>query len=151
MRIARIVVGVLATVGGLTIVAVSYLALLGATLPDLGGPDRFVSATPSPDGKNKAVKLTVAGGGAISPYCYDVVFVVLQTTNDDEATRHDENKVFSASCSTFANHENAPRLDWTSNTSLQITFAFNTVLAQRVTLKPVDASGKVRVVFTTSP
>jgi hypothetical protein len=125
VRIGRIVVGVLATIGGLTIFIVGYLFLIGATLPDLGKPDRFVSAYPAPDGKYKAVKLTVAGGGAISPFCNDAIFVVPITVADEAAERDESSKIYAAACDTFENHEPAPKIEWISKRILQITFSVN--------------------------
>jgi hypothetical protein len=125
VNIERIVVGVLATIGGLTIFIVGYIFLIGVTLPDLGKPDRFISAYPAPDGKYKAVKLTVAGGGAISPFCNDAIFVVPITVVDEAAESDERSKVYAGACNTFANHEPAPKVEWLSKEVLQITFALN--------------------------
>src|SRR5947209_13897070 len=71
----RMVRGVLATVGLLVVVGWLGFLVLRLTLGGGGKPDTFGSF-PSPDGMMKALLAGYSGGGGISPYCNDSVFVV---------------------------------------------------------------------------
>ena len=75
----------------------------------------------SPDKRFKAVLYSANGGGGISPFCYDSVYVV---TSSAEAS-NDSQRVYLAGCHSFADHTNGPEVRWLSNNRLQIRFAAN--------------------------
>jgi hypothetical protein len=145
--IAAASIMLLAIIGGFTVVA--YFA-----------PQRYVAApTPdhikfvgSPDGKLKAAVLTFAGGGALSPFCYEKVAIIPASATDHEVTDN-RFEVYSGPCHGFAPRndiiEPSPRLDWLSDTALRITISINATAVQpiKVDMKKQDASGKVRIEF----
>jgi hypothetical protein len=150
VRIGRILVGVLATIGGLTIIAVGFGVLVGTGLDRvIGEPNRFVSATPSPDGNHNAVRLTIAGGGGLSPFCTDKIFVVPQTVSNDAAVRDQSNEVYAGTCDFFMSHDPSPKIEWLSSDTLQITFSINStaLYGRSASLKKLGASGSIHVQF----
>jgi len=92
---------------------------IGATIDRAS---QSVSATVAPDGKFKAVKIVVAGGGP-APFCVVSIAVMLAVYPDDFARREKSYEVFSAPCGQFGNGEPSPKLEWLSATVLQIATA----------------------------
>lgn len=88
----------------------------------VGRPTRSLAALVSPDGKYKAVKLTMSHGGA-TPYCFDSVAVILAVYPDDFGERNKRYEVFAGPCAKFADGEPSPKIEWLSPTSLRITHA----------------------------
>jgi hypothetical protein len=84
--------------------------------------DRSMAVAASPDGKFKAIKVTVAGGGA-TPFCFDTVSVMLAVYPDDSVDRRKEYEIYSALCGTFADGGKSPKIEWLSHSALQITYA----------------------------
>lgn len=71
----------------------------------------------------KAMLLSYFGGGAIAPYCYDVVSVLLADDPDAQA-RHARFVVFSGDCSSFEpNSEGSPLIEWLSPERLRLIVA----------------------------
>ena len=82
---------------------------------------KTLSALASPDGKFKAVKVTLSEGGA-KPFCFDSVSVMLAAYPDDTADRQKAYEVYAAPCGKFADGA-SPKIEWQSSTALQITRA----------------------------
>ena len=91
----------------------------------------------SPDTKMKAVKLTLSGGGR-SPFCLDSISVMLAAYPDEFAESRKEYEVYSAPCSTFANGEPSPKIEWLSVTELQIGYANTHHLRPALRLRSAD-------------
>ena len=111
-------------------------------------PDKSVTAFVSPDGKFKAVKLTMARGGT-SPFCFDSVAIIFAAYPDNFAERDKAYEIYSGPCGSFANHERSPKIEWLSNSGLQITYAVNSAGAgvKQPRLKIVDVTKSVHVTF----
>jgi hypothetical protein len=111
-------------------------------------PVKSVSAFASPDGKYKAVKLTMAGGGT-SPFCFDSISIILGAYPDNFAERDKAYEVYAAPCGRFADREPSPKLAWVSNAALQITYAANAggAGARKVNMKNIDVTKTVYVTF----
>ena len=111
-------------------------------------PDKSVTAFVSPDGKFKAVKLTMARGGS-SPFCFDSISIILGVYPDNFAERDKAYEVYSAPCGSFANGEKSPKIEWLSNSGLQITYAVNSagLSAKQPSLKSIDVTKTVHVTF----
>jgi hypothetical protein len=84
----------------------------------------------SPNKQYKAVLFNENGGGAISPYCFDFISVVPASMADSSADK-DSYRVYSGSCHHLGfvypkdlppHLENAPLLNWSSDSVLEITF-----------------------------
>jgi hypothetical protein len=126
-------------VGFLAIVAV----LAGASLYFSAMVDRADKKTTSfvaPDGKFKAVKITVASGGA-SPFCFDSVSVLLAVYPDEFALREKAYEIYAAPCASFASREPSPKIEWLSGTGLQIT----AVPSAKARSKNIDVTKSVHV------
>jgi hypothetical protein len=105
---------------------------------------KSIAVVVSPDGKYKAVKVTLVGGGA-SPFCFDSVSVIFAAYPDSFAERDKAYEIYSGRCRSFADREPSPKIDWLSNTALQITHANNP--AKKPKLKDIDVTKTVHVTF----
>jgi hypothetical protein len=150
VKAKRILVGLLATIGALTMLASGYVAILfglvAVKFPELRPPDRDISAILSPNGQYKAITIWMAGGGAISPFCTESVFVVSASVPNEAAERDEKNMVYGMACD-----RSSPSIVWTSNDMLQITFSIDEMQlhANKPHLKKWGASGSVQVRFVT--
>jgi hypothetical protein len=136
-----LIIGLLAVVAVLAAVSI----YISATVDK---PEKFVSALASPDGKYKAVKLTLVAGGS-SSFCFDSIAIILAAYPDNFAERDKAYEIYAGPCGSFANREPSPKLEWLSGSALQITYAVNTVGAgaRKVNLKNIDVTKTVRVTF----
>jgi hypothetical protein len=136
-----LIIGFLAVVAVLAAVSVYFSATVDK-------PDKSVAIVVSPDGKYKAVKVTMAGGGT-TPYCFDSIAIILGSYPDDFVELDKAYEIYSGPCGNFANREPSPKIEWLSGTALQITFsthstALNAKTARR---KNIDVTKSVHVTF----
>lgn len=110
--------------------------------------DKTVAALTSPDGKFKAVKTTVTGGGA-APFCVSGVSVFLAAYAEDYAETRREYEVYSGPCGKFTNGEPSPKVEWQSNTALLITHVPVAANAKLPKLRNIDVTKSVHVTFAT--
>lgn len=115
---------------------------IGATIDKF---DRTLVAVTSPDGKFKAIKVTVAGGGA-TPFCFDTISVLLAVYPDDSVDRRKEYEIYSAPCGRFANGEASPKIEWLSHAALRIAYA-PAPDAKPPRTKDIDVTKSVHVRF----
>ena len=108
--------------------------------------DRTLIAVASPDGKFKAIKVTVAGGGGATPFCFDTISVLLAVYPDDSVDRRKEYEIYTAPCGRFANGEPSPKIEWLSHAALRITFA-PAADAKPPRTKNIDVTKSVHVEF----
>ena len=141
MRAKPLIVGFLVVLAGIAAVSVYFGAMVDK-------PDKSVSALTSPDGKYKAVKLTMARDGS-SPFCFDSISIILAAYPDNFAERDKAYEIYSAPCDSFANHETSPKIEWLSGTALQITHSINATgfTARKEKLKNIDVTKTVHVTF----
>ncbi|MEP7030896.1 MAG: hypothetical protein ABI830_08180 [Pseudolabrys sp.] len=99
--------------------------------------ERSFSAVASRDGKYKAVKFTIQSTGA-SKFCLDTISVMLTAYPDDAAERIKQYEVYAAPC------DAAPKIEWQSDSALQITFAPG---AKPPRTKDIDVTKTVHVMF----
>jgi hypothetical protein len=141
----------LAIVGGLAVV---WHLVPWAVRSSSVGQNRpeHIGFRDSPDGKLKAAIVTYAGGGAISPYCYQSISVVPAETPDQEAV-DSRFEVYSGPCDSFALKEGtmaaSPLVEWISDSMLRITISINSTALHpsTVRVKKRDSSGRVTVQF----
>lgn len=118
-----------------------------ATLPDLTA--RKVGVR-SPNDEYRAVIQTWAGGGALSPYCYEAILIVPARVN--LANMHDAQsyEVYSGSeCDSFADHSSSPEITWDGDRTLKVRISINrTAMSEHtVRLRKRAASGAVSIKF----
>lgn len=114
----------------------------------VGRPTRSLTAITSPDGKYKAVTLTMSHAG-LTPYCFDSVAVILAVYPDDFGERNKRYEVFAGPCAKFASGEASPKIEWLSPTMLRVTHAVGeaeTGSAKRV-MNGLDVTKVVHVTF----
>jgi hypothetical protein len=131
------IVGFIAVVAAIAAVSIYFSATVDKAA-------KSIAVVVSPDGKYKAVKVTLAAGGA-SPFCFDSISVVFAAYPDNFAERDKAYEIYSAPCGSFADHAPSPKIDWLSNTALQITHANNP--AKKPKLKAIDVTKIVHVTF----
>jgi hypothetical protein len=109
---------------------------------------RSISAVTSPDGKYKAVKVTLSRRGS-APYCFDSVSVILAAYPDDFGERDKRYEMFAASCAKFADGEPSPKIEWLSPDALRITHAVNAAGAasSKQVMRDIDVTETVHVTF----
>ena len=141
MRAKPFIVGFLVVVAGIAAVSVYF----GAAVDK---PDKSVAVVASPDGKYKAIKVTMAGGGS-SAFCFDSISIILGAYPDNFAERDKAYEIYSGPCGNFANREPPPKIEWLSSAALQITHAINAAGAgaRKVNMKNIDVTKTVRVTF----
>ncbi len=114
--------------------------------------EKSVASLPSPDGKYKAVTLTLRGGGS-EPFCFDSVSVFFAIYPDGFAERDKAYEIFSAPCGTFTDGTPSPKVAWTSDTALQIAYSDKPAASslRKLTMKAIDVTKTVHVTFVTKP
>lgn len=145
---ARVAKLILSIVGAMTIMKYGVITLLSLS-PD---PDDNVTTTSylSPDGKYNATHITRSGGGAIAPFCSDMIFVFNNSLTINDVITHPEYEVYSAECVFFVNLDASPQLKWNSDNNLQIDFSINATqsLSREFKLLGSDASEKITIGYS---
>lgn len=100
---------------------------------------KTITAVTSPDGKYKAVKVTLAGGGTL-PFCFDTISVLLAAYPDNFVELKKAYEVYAAPCDAL------PRIEWQSATALQISYAPGSKITRS---KEIDVTKSVHVIFAT--
>ena len=141
MRAKPFLIGLLAAMAGVAAVSI----YISATIDKI---DKAVAAVASPDGRYKAVRITLARGGAAS-FCVDSISIFLSVYPDNFAENDKTYEVYAAPCAAPAKRAALPKVEWLSNTAVQITYASASPAADAKPprLKPLDASHFVHVTF----
>ena len=142
VRAKPFLIGFLASMAA--VVAVSLY--IGKTIPKA---DKSITAMVSPDGKYKAVRVSIAGGGA-APFCFDTISIFLTIYPDNFAEREGKTyEVYGAPCAAPAKRAALPKIEWLSNSELRVTTApdLSAADAKPPRMKAFDASKFVHVSF----
>ena len=141
MKAKPFLIGLLAAMAGVAAVSI----YMSATIDKI---DKTVAAVASPDGRYKAVRITLARGGA-APFCVDSISIFLSVYPDNFAENDKTYEVYAAPCAAPAKRAALPKVEWLSNTAMQITYAPASPAAgaKQRRMKPLDASHFVRVTF----
>jgi hypothetical protein len=135
----KIIIGLLATIGGVTLGVTCIVAGMGGLLWYSGdGNPKIVSGIRSPSGKYKAIEVVYAGGGGLSPFCNYAILIGLASNLDEVAKNEYKNEVFQADCASD------PEAKWLSDDTLQVSFS---AISGPHHLKKLDTSGSVHVNF----
>ena len=84
--------------------------------------EKSVVSVPAPDGKYKAVRLRVAGDKP-EPFCVDTIAVYLSVYPDSFAASERNYEVYGGACPAKDKRDALPKIEWTDNNSLRITYA----------------------------
>lgn len=141
MRAKPFVIGLLAAIAAVAAVSI----YMSATIDKI---DKTVAAVASPDGRYKAVRMTLARGGA-SSFCVDSISIFLSVYPDNFAENDKTYEVYAAPCAAPVKRATLPKVEWLSNTAVQITYAPASAAADAKPprTKPLDASHFVHVTF----
>jgi hypothetical protein len=142
VRAKPFLIGFLAAIVGVAAVS----AYIAATIDKA---DKSVTAVASPDGKYKAVRVLLAGGGT-APFCFDTISIFLSVYPDNFAERESKYyEVYGAPCAAPTKRAALPKIEWLSNSAVRIIYAPDAAAADAKTprLKTIDASRFVHVTF----
>lgn len=138
---------------GLIVIVVSGAAWMLGRSDAPSGAQRadawVVESYSAPDGRFKAVVFNQNGGGAISPYCFDSVYVSKGDRPDEQAW-DDANLVLNGACGVLVG-ERGESIRWNSPTELRIAIDL-TVGSRRIStlrLSGYAMTGQVKIVFAT--
>jgi hypothetical protein len=114
--------------------------------------DKTVTAVASPDGRYKAVRVSLARGGA-EPFCFDTISVFLSVYPDSFAESDNAYEVYAAPCARPASRAALPHIEWLSDEAVRITYPASAMAADTMKMrtKPLDASKFVHLTFAAAP
>ncbi|MFA6264470.1 MAG: hypothetical protein WC670_01985 [Pseudolabrys sp.] len=84
--------------------------------------EKSIVAVLAPDGKYKAVRLRVFGDKP-EPYCVDTIAIFLSVYPDSFVASERNYEVYGGRCPAPDKREALPKIEWTGNTSVRITYA----------------------------
>jgi len=134
MKAKIFIVGFIAVIVGAA--AVSVYMNLTAT-----GPRKSVTSAASPDGRYKAVRVSLTQAGA----CFDTISVYLSVYPDSFAEREKTYRVYAGPCAPPSERAALPKMQWLSNAALQITYP--AAPDAKRTMAAEDASHFVHVTY----
>ena len=105
-----------------------------------------IVAVASPDGKYKAVRLTVSGEHP-APFCVDTVAIFLSIYPDNFVASESNYEVYSGPCAAPGKRKALPQIEWLSDKAVRITYAPAPPGEKPPRLKDHDASLFVNVAF----
>jgi len=110
--------------------------------------DKAVAALASPDGRYKAVKVSLRRGG-LRPFCFDSISVFLSVYPDSFAESEKIYEVYRAPCAPPERRAELPKLQWLSDSALQIAYAPDPSAPgkEKPLMKALDASKFVHVTY----
>ncbi|MDI1345960.1 MAG: hypothetical protein PSV22_17935 [Pseudolabrys sp.] len=101
--------------------------------------DKALVAVASPDGKYKAVRLTVSNDTP-APFCVDTIAIFLSVYPDSFVASDSSYEVYSAPCAAPGKRAALPRIEWTANNKVTITYAPKPGAGKAPRLKDRDMS-----------
>ena len=84
--------------------------------------DKALVAVAAPDGKYKAVRLTVSGETP-APFCVDTISIFLSVYPDSFVASDSNYEVYSGPCAAPDKRKALPKIEWTANNKVRITYA----------------------------
>jgi hypothetical protein len=101
------------------VVAAAVSIYLSATADRV---DKSVTAFLSPDGRYKAVRVSLAHGGT-APFCFQSISIFLAVYPDSFAENEKAYQVYAAPCATPPKPTDAPAIEWLANNAVRITYS----------------------------
>jgi hypothetical protein len=122
----KIVVGVLATIGTFAIIALGGYIVLRAP-PHSANTKPFIHEYASPNGKYKAALISYIGGAPTEggTSCLNQIMIIPASLNDKIPDNRYEVYSTRECDSSSADHSPGPKINWTSDSSVEITFSIN--------------------------
>jgi hypothetical protein len=108
--------------------------------------DKALVAVASPDGKYKAVRLTVSNDTP-APFCVDSIAVFLSVYPDSFVASDSSYEVYSGPCAAPGKRAALPKIEWLANNKLQITYSPEPGAAKSPRLKDRDMSLFVDITY----
>ena len=141
MKAKSFLIGFFVVVAGIAAVSI-YVSM------SVDKAQKTFAAIASPDGKYKAVRLTITRGGT-EPFCFDTISIFLSVYPDNFAEGDKTYEVYAAPCAKPALRAELPRIKWLSDQSVQVTYAPGAAAsdAMKLRTKPLDASKFVHLTF----
>ena len=81
--------------------------------------DKAIVAVAAPDGKYKAVRLTVSNDTP-APFCVDTIAIFLTVYPDSFVASNSGYQVYGAPCAAPAKRDALPKMEWLANNKLRI-------------------------------
>jgi hypothetical protein len=100
----------------------------------------------SPDGKYKAVRLTVSGEQP-APFCVDTIAIFLSVYPDSFVASESNYEIYSAPCAAAGKRKALPKIEWLSDRAVRITYAPPPAGEKQPRMKDHDASLFIDVAF----
>ena len=101
--------------------------------------DKALTAVASPDGRYKAVRLTISNDTP-APFCVDTIAIFLTVYPDSFVASNSAYQVYTGPCATPAKRAALPKIEWLANNKVQITFSPEPGAAKAPRLKELDMS-----------
>jgi hypothetical protein len=130
-------------------VAVALVAALSIYVSKTIDPvEKTVTAVVAPDGRYKAVVVSLAQGGD-APFCYESVSIYFAIYPNDFAESEKSYQVYWSPCATPAKPADKPKAEWLANDEVRITYTQGPPAADaaRLRKRAVDASRSVKVSY----
>ena len=108
--------------------------------------DKAIVAVASPDGKYKAVRLTVSNDTP-APFCVDTIAIFLTVYPDSFVASNAAYQVYGGPCAAPAKRDALPKIEWLANNKVQITYAPEPGAGKAPRLKDRDMSLFVDVTY----
>jgi hypothetical protein len=112
--------------------------------------DKALVAVASPDGKYKAVRLTISNDTP-APFCVDSIAIFLSVYPDSFVASDSGYQVFSAPCAAPGRRDALPKIEWLANNKVQITYAPEPGAGKAPRLKERDMSLFVDIQYVQQP
>jgi hypothetical protein len=84
--------------------------------------DKALVAVASPDGKYKAVRLTVSNDTPVN-FCVDTIAIFLSVYPDSFVASNSGYQVYSGPCAAPGKRDALPKIEWLANNKVQIAYA----------------------------
>jgi hypothetical protein len=105
-----------------------------------------IVAVASPDGKYKAVRLTVSGGQP-APFCVDTIAIFLSVYPDSFVASESNYEVYSGPCAAPDKRKLLPKIEWLSDRAARLTYAPPPAGEKQPRTKDHDASLFVQITY----
>jgi hypothetical protein len=130
---------------GFFLVVAAIAAVSIAINESVDKADKTFTALASPDGKYKAVRVSLSRGGD-KPFCFDTIAIYLSVYPDSFAESDKTYQVYAAPCAAPAERANLPKIEWLAADAVRITVP-PAAAGEKMKRKDIDASKFVHVTF----
>jgi hypothetical protein len=108
--------------------------------------DKALTAVASPDGKYKAVRLTVSNDTPVD-FCIDTIAIFLSVYPDSFVASDSAYQVYTAPCAAPSKRDAFPKIEWLANNKVRITYSPEPGAGKAPRLKERDMSLFVDIAY----